>query len=145
MDVAEAIPYIMVFFGALLFGLLTLMDESDIEDPDVPTYMAMLIRRPVFAFFAFIFWVVWGAMCASLNNCDTQFGTGATNCFTTAGQTATTATIYVEQFAGVLSDLGYILAAVFFILFVFFVILNGYTIARNGFIGQRRGNKVPAA
>lgn len=126
---------------AVLFSSLTLLDRTDVEDPDNPTYYAMLVRRPAFAFFSFYFWVVWGGMSGSLNNCSTQFAPN--QCFTTPGATAATTTITPDVWAAPLQQLGFVFAATFFTLALFFMFLTAYTIARGGYMGRRSGTRNP--
>lgn len=132
MWVPEEVEFGIMFTGALLFSVLTLFDESDVEDPDIPTYWALLIRRPIFSFFAFYMWVTWGAMSLSINNCETQFG-----CFTTLYQAATTSVVTPGVFDSVLGQMGFIFAAIFLVLGVFFSLLNSYTVIRRSYLGRR--------
>lgn len=135
MWVSEQATFTLVFAGALVSLIFTLIDETDVEDPDYPTYYAMLIRRPIFGFAGFYLWAIWSGMASSLNNCATQFAPN--QCFTNAAQTTSTATITPEAFAGVLGQLGFVMAAVTFLLAVFFTLLSAYAIAKGGYVGRR--------
>lgn len=129
-----------VFMGGLaaFFFILALFDDSDFENPDIPTYFSLMIRRPAMFFVSFGAWVIWGGMSLQLNNCSTQFG-----CFTDITMATPTSTITAESFAGAMGTFGYAMAVVTFILAFFFAVLNGYTIARIGYLGRRRKEQSP--
>lgn len=116
MQVDPSVEFAIVWGAALLFSVLALMDRSDVEDPDIPTYYALLIRRPIFAFAAFYLWVIEGGM----------------------GTALTTAPNVADPYASIFGLLGTIFGTVFFILSWFFVLIAAYTLIRVGYVGKRK-------